>query len=64
VARESAGRRRHARGIHLSDFIGIGEDIAELSRKELDLGRIELEIRESRNGNDLLGRESAGHAKC
>jgi hypothetical protein len=44
--------------------LGVGEDVAELAREQIDFRRVELEVRQRGNGRDLVPSKSRRHAKC
>ena len=51
-------------GVDLLHLVGVGEDVAELAREQVDLGRVELEVRERGDLRDLFAGENRRHGKC
>ena len=64
MAGKHGGSRRDAGGVDLLHDFGVREDVAELAREEINLRRVELEVRQRGNGRDLVSRKSRRHAKC
>jgi len=64
MARDEVSGRRDPGGVGLLNLIGVRQNVAELSREQLDLGRVELEVGECGHRLDLLSGESGGHDKC
>jgi len=57
VPGDDAGRRRNAGGVDAQELVGVRQDLAELAREHLDLGRIELDLGEPGDRSDLFGRK-------
>lgn len=64
MAGDHVRRRGDTRGVDLLDLIRIGEDVAELSGKQLHFRAVELEMGKRGNGLDLRAAELSGHGKC
>ena len=65
VPRDDVRGRRHAGRVDLLHLFGVGEDVAELAREELDLrSRRARGCASAAIALDLLARESGGHGKC
>jgi hypothetical protein len=55
------GRRRDAFGIDLLHLAGVGEDLAELARKEVEIRLVELKVGQGGDSLDLLAHETLRH---
>ena len=64
VAGDTVCRRRHTARVNLLELAGIGQDVAKLLGKQLNLGSIELEVGELGDRLDLRSRQRCGHGKC
>jgi hypothetical protein len=56
-----AARRSYRSSLHL---IGVVQNAAELAREEIELRRIELEVRQCCDCRHLLARQDGRHGKC
>jgi hypothetical protein len=56
--------RRDAGRIDREHLVSVSQEVAELTREQLHLVRLELELRKRGNCGDLRGGEFCGHGKC
>jgi hypothetical protein len=55
------GRRRDAAGVDLLHLAGVGEDLAELARKEVEICLVELKVGQGGDSLDLLAHQTLRH---
>ena len=60
---DNAGCGGDAGRVDLLHFGRVGEHVAELAGEEVELGWIELEVRQCGDGGDIFTRESGRHRR-
>ena len=64
VTRPDACGRRHAGRVDALHLVRVVEDVAELTREQIELGFLQLEVGQSGDGFHVGSSESSGHGKC